>query len=168
MKQAPPRTYVYSGLDGIFYARCSPPKTGHPARTQVFRVEEKQDMPVDSYEFFSPRIELGWSPIAGKVAVLATRLANSADLSKQHELDFYLGGKHLKTYSTQDLMQMGAPTSMRLYEDGGKRAEFKLVGCQQVPGTNEYNFVISFASGKTCQFDILTGALRELPDSARN
>jgi hypothetical protein len=160
MKKAAERTYVYSALDGIFYARVKPSREGSPAKTQIFQVGEEKDSLIDSYDFYSPQVELGWSPIAGKVAVLATRLKPSSSNGKESEIDFFLGGKHLKSYSTEELIQLGAQSTARLYEDGKHRADFKVIGCHQIPGSNEYDFIITLGKEKTLRFNILTGMLR--------
>ena len=62
-------TYVQSGPDGVFYARCIPAeKEGHAGRTEVYRVLEGRDELVDHYDLYPRGVVLGWSPIAGKVA----------------------------------------------------------------------------------------------------
>lgn len=160
MKKAAERTYVYSALDGVFYARVKPAREKSPPRTQIFLVGDEKDTLLDTYDFYSPRVELGWSPIAGKVAVLAARLKTASNPNQENELDFFLDGKHLKSYSTEELVRLGASTTTRLYDDGREHADFKMIGCRQIPGTNEYDFVLEVNKGKLLKFNILTGELR--------
>jgi hypothetical protein len=35
-----------------------------------------------------------------------------------------------------------------------------MIGCEQVPGTNEYDFILDFGDGKQAKLDILTGEPR--------
>ena len=77
----------------------------------------------------------------------------------QVELTFHLGGKLLKSWTTADLVRLGAMTYHK-EEGGGMRAEFHVVGCEQILGTNQYVFTLSLANGKKVSFDILTGEVR--------
>src|SRR5512144_1690906 len=94
--------------------------------------------------------------LAGKVAVMSP-LEAASTRDKQIEFAFHLGGKLLASYSTASLEAMGLEIE-RSRE--GDRAQFKALGCVQVPGTNEYDFVIETSSGKKFGFDILTGKVR--------
>lgn len=153
--------YVHSDLDGFFYARCIPADaTGNSGKTEIYQVKKDKDQLVDSYNVYSKNgLRLGWSPIAGKVAVMLIRPKDDADLTKQEELLFFLGGKQLSRYTTADLQKMGAQVQPKMYD--GKHANFKALGSRQVAGTNEYDFVISM-NGKEVGFNILTGKQREL------
>lgn len=67
------RPYVQASDGGAFYARCLPAgEKGTKGTTTVYRVRSEGDEPVDRYEWYAPGgVFLGWSPIRGKVAVLA-------------------------------------------------------------------------------------------------
>jgi hypothetical protein len=93
----------------------------------------------------------------GKVAVLGLRPEPSDSLDKQVELRFYLGGKHLKSWTTAQLQGLGAEVSVG--KPGGRIAIFEVVGCEQVPRTNEYVFTVQIGKEKKLSFDILTGDL---------
>ncbi len=112
--------------------------------------------------FASDALHLGWSPIAGKVAALAVdRETAAADPAKQVEFRFYLGADHLATYTTADLVKMGAKLGRRFADDDGPhRADARVIGCEQIHNTNDYVFriVLGTANGeRTVDFDILTG-----------
>jgi len=149
--------YVQSGLDGVFYARCIPQEaTGSAGFTDIYKVHRNGDELVDHYDWFTKHGDvLGWSPIAGKVAIMAIRKDAPAPPDQQIEFSFYLGGKLLKSWTTADLNRLGAEVSRSFY--GGERAIFQVLGCEQIPGTNEYVFSIKIAKDKKISFDILTG-----------
>ena len=44
---------------------------------------------------------------------------------------------------------------------GGIHPDFRLVGCEQVPGTNEYDFILDVGNGRLVKLDILTGEPRK-------
>lgn len=149
--------YVRSDLDGFFYARCIPNDSGG-GKTDIYQVKKEKDLLIDSYPVYSRNgLKLAWSPIAGKVAMMLIRSESNSDLSKQEEFAFYLGGKQLAQYSTADLERLGAAIGQE--RGGGKRAQFNVIGAQQVPGTNEYDFVISIGA-KEIHFNVLTGKPR--------
>jgi hypothetical protein len=150
--------YVQSGPDGVFYARCVPADCG-PGSTKIFRVLGDTDKLVDSYDWYSPDgVVLGWSPIEGKVAVMCLH-GSGRDPGKpaagQPEFSFHLGGKLLKSYTTRELVDLGAEESA--LPQGGRGAVYKVVGCEQVPGTNRYLFVVEVKGGRRISFDITTG-----------
>src|SRR5437879_3215435 len=84
-KEAANRPYVQSGPDGVFYARCNPAAaTGTSGSTEICKVQKDQDEQVDRYDWYTKHgVVLGWSPMAGKVAVLAIRPQPSDSLDKQ-------------------------------------------------------------------------------------
>jgi hypothetical protein len=164
-KAGPHRAYVQSGPDrlgSVLYARCVPSgEKGSAGRTQVFRVRAEGDEALDEYDWFAPGgLVLGWSPIAGKVALLAVMQDEAADnWMAQEALRFAMGGERLASYTNGQLIEMGAKEIVdSVY---GRRAGFGIVGCEQLPGTNEYDFVIEIDDGKTLRFDITTGKLRQ-------
>ena len=152
--------YVQSGPDGVFYARCIPRETrGSGGFTDIYKVQKDHDELVDHYDWFTKHgVVLGWSPIAGKVAVMAIRKDAPSPPDQQIEFSFYLGGKLLKSWTTADLNRLGAEVSPSFY--GGERAVFQVLGCEQVPRTNEYIFSIKIAKDNKVSFDILTGDLQ--------
>lgn len=149
--------YVQSGPDGVFYARCVPDAAqGSKGTTTIYRVRKDGDEVVDKYDWYARRgVVLGWSPIAGKVAVLALGGPPAPGSEKPSELSFHLGGKRLASYTADDLKEWRAQIAARELV-GEERAMFKVVGCEQVPGTNDYRFVIEI-DGKKLAFDVLTG-----------
>jgi len=144
------RPYVHSGADGVLYARCVPDQvTGSAGRTRVYNVGRDTDDLIETYDWYAQGgVRLGWSPAAGKVAVMARR--NGAELS------FYLGGKPLASYSADDLGRLGVQVAKR-QDPGGP--VFRMVWCEHVPGTNEYDFVIE-SKGKRLASDVVTGRPR--------
>ena len=157
VKEAGNRPYVQSGPDGVFYARCIPNEaTGSAGFTDIYRVQKERDELVDHYAWYSKRsVVLGWSPIAGKVGVMSFGKDEPTSLDKQVEFSFYLGGKFLKSWTTADLQRLGVEISPNA--NGAKRAVFQVAGCEQIPNSNHYVFMLQFGKDKTISFDILTG-----------
>ena len=150
------RPYVQSGPDGIFYARCIPNgNLGAEGTTKVSKVGREKDELLDTYDWYAPDgVTLGWSPIAGRVAVMA----RGSELGS--ELSFYLGNKKLASYTVEELGKFGVEVAKRRSTAGPEvKAEFRVVGCEQVPGTNDYDFVIE-SKGQRLAFDIVTGKPR--------
>jgi hypothetical protein len=155
-KEAGNRPYVQSGPSGVFYARCIPETNKGPVGvTEVYRVGKEGDQLVDRYDWYTKHgVILGWSPIAGKVGLPAIRKDEPTAPDKQMEIGIYLGGKLLKSWTTAEFQSLGAKVERSVH--GGERAVFTVAGCEQIPGTNEYVFVVSFGEKKV-SFDILTG-----------
>jgi hypothetical protein len=153
--------FVQSMEMGVFYARCIPDEPqGTKGTTKIYRVHKSQDELVDSYDWYAKNgLELAWSPIAGKVAVIALGGAQNTEQEEQTELSFYLGGKFLSSYTSRDLEKWGADVQLRFGS-----AIFKVLGSEQIPGTNEYVFSIEI-KGKKILFDILTGKPYIMPKS---
>jgi len=170
MKRATNMPMVISGLDGRFYVRCVPTKEdGGAGSTKVYRVESSKDVLLDSYDFYPQHgIWIGWSPKAGKVALLTRLVEQNVDPNKQVELTFYLGGKKLNSYTTAQLLKMGAQKKIDMI--GGNCAEISVRGCEQVPGTNDYDFVVRTGLKSVLRFDILTGKAKAcgLTDTSSN
>jgi hypothetical protein len=148
------RPYVQSGPDGVLYARCVPDGlTGSAGRTRVYSVGRDKDDLLETYDWYAQDgVTLGWSPTAGRVAVMARRNGG--------ELSFYLGAGRLASYGVDDLGKLGVEVGRRRDTAGPTlRAEFRVIGCEQVPGTNDYDFVIE-SNGKRLAFDITTGKPR--------
>ncbi|HOX56393.1 MAG TPA: hypothetical protein P5205_07085 [Candidatus Paceibacterota bacterium] len=161
-KLAVNRPYVACIQGGTYYARCVPSgKSDSAGSTDIYRVGREKDERVTHFDWYSrDGLVLGWSPIAGEVAVVA-RPGEPADTpDKQIELSFYLGGKHLRSWTTADLQELGATVGGAMEaEPVTRRAEFQLGGWEQIDNSNEYVFSIQFAGGKKVSFDILTGGV---------
>lgn len=168
MKRAGNFPFVLSALDGRFYARCIPAKDeGGTGSTKIYRVESAKDVVIDSYDFYPPHgIWLGWSPKAGKVAVLNRLIEHNVDPKKQIELTCFLGGKKLASYTTEELWKMGAQKKLDMV--GGNCAEISISGCEQIPGTNDYDFVIRTGLNTYLRIDILTGKIRAAKSKGGN
>ena len=156
----PNQPYV-ACLGGVFYARAIPDEDrGSKGTTTIYRVRRDQDEVVERHAWYaSGGLHLGWSPIAGKVSTMALSRDMAKDPAEQVEFSFYIGVQHLATYTTADLAKLGAlvlPTG-----DSERRgAALRVVGCEQIPGTNEYVYRViltSSAGAKTIDFDVLTG-----------
>ena len=163
-KVAVNQPYVQSMKQGVFYARCIPSgKSGSSGFTEVYRVRLDKDERVARYEWYCrDGLVLGWSPIAGAISVMARPFEPSESPEKQVELRFYLGDKHLKSWTTAQLQALGAPLHWRTEDDPITRAAaFELLEWQQIDNSNEYVFTIRLAdgtpAGKVVAFDILTG-----------
>lgn len=127
-KRAGNRPYV-QGMDGpsVFYARCIPDgPMGNKGTTTIMRVEAAHDVEVDQYPWYSPRgVVLGWSPLKGKVAVMAFP-DPSPDQEDRVEFSFYLAGTLLASYTTSDLQKLGVDAGPS--HEGGKASQYKLLG----------------------------------------
>ena len=159
-KAAVNRPYVACMKGGAFYARCIPSgKFDSAGATDIYRVGMEKDERVAHYEWYSREgLGLGWSPIAGEVAVMARRGEPADAPDKQIELSFYLGGKLLRSWSTADLQKLGATVGWATEEEPmTRRAQFQVGGWEQIDNSNEYVFSVQFAGGKKVSFDILTG-----------
>lgn len=147
--------YVQSGPGGIFYARCIPdgPK-GPEGVTEIYRVRKDGDELLDRYDWYADGgVVLSWSPIAGKVGVLAIHGTIMMPRDPGHvELAMYLGGKLLRKWTTAELQKF-EPKDVQLPVG---RVVGSSVGCEQVANTNEYVYVVNIG-GKRVLFDILTG-----------
>ena len=159
-KRADNRPYVQSGADGVFYARCIPAEAeGTGGRTEICRVGMERDEVIDRYDWYTAHgVVLGWSPLKGKVSVLAIIQEEADEWRRQEELRFMLGGQKLKSYTSADLLALGA--GEQVSKPGGQRAAYRVIGCEQVPLTNEYDYVIEVGKDKRLRFDITTGELR--------
>ena len=150
-----------------FYARCIPEEgRGSAGTTQVLRVRAQGDELVTAYPWFNKNgLVLGWSPKAGRVAVMRVRQDEGLPLEEQVEFSFYLGDELLQSYTTTDLVKLGATVGrdMAAFEGGlsidSKRARYRVEGCKQVQGTNDYYFLASLDETRTLSFDVLTGKL---------
>lgn len=157
-KPSPNFPYVQSGPDGVFYARCIPDEDrGTKGTTRVFRVGKERDEPVDAYDWYAKGgVVLGWSPLAGKVAIMAVGGPPSAGSGAPAALSFHLGGKLLASYAADELKRRWGAETMLRSTPGEEQIAFQVVGCEQVPGTNDYRFVIEML-GRRVSFDVLTG-----------
>ncbi len=154
------RPYVACIKGGVFYARCIPSgKSDSTGFTDLYRVGMEKDERVAHYDWYSREgLVLGWSPIAGEVAIMARRNEPADSPDKQIELSFYLGGKHLRSWTTAELQTLGATVGwVKEHEPLTRRAELQLGDWEQIDNSNEYIFTVRFAGGKKASFDILTG-----------
>jgi len=99
--------------------------------------------------------------VGATASVMRFRQDEGKEFDKQIELSFYLGGKLLKSYTTADLVKLGARTA-RSSADLGPRAIYKPIECRQVPNTNDYYFAIDLENGTTLRFNVLNGKLCRL------
>lgn len=125
-KDAPNRPYVQSGPGGVFYARCLPAAaTGTSGFTEIYKVQTDRDELVNRYDWYNKHgVVLGWSPIAGKVAVMAIRPQPSDSMDKQVELGFYLGGKLLKFWTTRNYRTSAHMSSLASLAEGWLCSKF--------------------------------------------
>jgi len=148
-----------------FYARCIPTKSsGNEGTTQVLRVRPEGDEVVATFAWYNRNgLVMGWSPKAGKVAVMRVRQEEGLPPEKQIEFSFYLGELLLRSYTTADLMKLGAHVERdavameRGFGASSRRAAYRVEGSNQVPGTNDYYFRVRLSDAQTVCFDIITG-----------
>jgi antitoxin component YwqK of YwqJK toxin-antitoxin module len=142
--------YVESMEGGRFYARAEPGEAaGSKGTTKIYSVNSEGDILIDNYDWYNAGgVILDWSPIVGKVAVLRKRQGNGIEMS------FYLGGKHLISYTYEELEKMGAKF---LLTSAGKIMNIEYQGTEQIPWTNQYIFKIGIPGIGVKRFDFLTG-----------
>jgi hypothetical protein len=152
---------------GPFYARCLPAKSkGNDGTTQILLLRPEGDTVITTYSWYNAGgIEMGWSPKAGKIAVMRLRQDSGLPAQKQTELSFYLGDRLLWSYTTADLAKLGAKVKRDVYaiESGfgvaSTRAAYDVEGCVQAWSSNDYYFKVRLDDKNTLNFDILTGKL---------
>jgi hypothetical protein len=151
------RGYVTAGPDGVLYARSIPSQaSGDAGVTEIFQVKTEGDQKLDRYEWYNAAgLILAWSPIAGKVGIMRLKQDTGKEPNEQIEFSFYIGGKHLRSYTTADLLRFGADL-IADYPRGTKRAGYTVVGAEQIPRSNDYVYSI-LIKDKKVQFDVLTG-----------
>ena len=150
-----------------FYARCIPANdAGSEGTTQILRLRPEKDEVLTTYVWFNRNgIVMGWSPKAGKVAVMRVRQDEGLPAEKQIEFSFYLGDQFLRSYTTEDLVKLGAKIDRdgvaleRGFGVSSRRAVYHVEGCRQAWNTNDYYFSVRLDETQTLDFDILTGKL---------
>jgi hypothetical protein len=150
-----------------FYARCIPDKSrGSEGTTQILCLQPKGDEVIATYAWYNRNgIVMGWSPKAGKVAVMRVRQEEGVAVEKQIEFSFYLGDQCLASYTTADLVKLGAKVELDAgaieagLDASSKRAVYRVAGCKQVWNTNDYYFSVRLDETQALSFDILTGKL---------
>ena len=175
-KSAENRPYVavFAG-QSPFYARCLPDDSrGNKGTTQVLRVQREGDEAITTYAWYNRHgLVMGWSPKAGKVAVMRMKQDAGLPIEKQIEFSFYLGRQFLRSYTTADLAKLGAKVQLdaQAVEDGlgvsSKRAVYRVEGCKQAWNTNDYYFSVRLDETQTLAFDILTGNLCRIEKDGR-
>ncbi len=175
-KSAGNRPYVVT-MDGLspFYARCIPDgDRGSKGTTRILRVRREGDAVVATHAWYNRRgLVLGWSPKAGKVAVMRTRQDAGLPAEEQIEFSFYIGDSFLRSYTTADLVELGAglepDRNAREYGLGvqSKRAVYRVEGCKQAWCTNDYYFSVRLDERRALSFDILTGGLCRIEKDGR-
>lgn len=153
---------VTSGERSPFYARCIAAKaTGSEGITQVLRVRPENDEVIATHAWYNRNgIVLGWTSKEGKIAVMRLRQGEGSNEDEKIEFSFYLGDRLLRSYTTADLVKLGANVEQRgKMGDSSKRAIYSVEGCKQVWNTNDYYFSVKLSDAQTLCFDVLTGRL---------
>ncbi len=149
------------------YARCLPAgNEGSEGTTQILRLRPEGDVVIETHAWFNRNgIVLGWSPRQGKVAVMRLRQDEGLSRERQIEFSFYLGDQFLRSYTTADLVLLGARVERDLdaIERGlgmhSERAVYRVDGCKQAWNTNDHYFSVTLEDARTLAFDVLTGRL---------
>ena len=159
---------------GPFYARCLPDDlTSSKGVTKILRVQKEGDQLVTTFDWYNRSgILLGWSPTAGKVGVMRLRQDQYLPPEKQIEFSFYLGDQLVRSYTSADLVKLGAVLrpdfiaqemlSLQPNAAGGtppQRADYQVEGVFQVWNTNDYCYRVKLDATHALNFDIITGRL---------
>lgn len=157
------RAYVQSGQDGVSYARVVPEGKSWKGYTEIFKVDQAGDKLLHRIPFYAPGgVSLCWSPVAGKWSTLMWNIKYGRTLEPNPpELRFFSGDTLLRTYSSQDLKELGVKVSKKR---PGHTSTIDQARCEQVPNTNNYDFMVESEDqlGKPLilKADILTGDLK--------
>ena len=144
--------------DGLFYARCVPAdRDGSAGTTVILEVGRETDRVVDRYDWYSrERVRLGWSPLAGKIAV-ASRAELPGAGRPPTQLSFHLGGKLLKSYTLEQLKPLGLGEHPVVSSNGQHQIAIDAMA-YDLENTNRRYFPVRFGRGREpVRFDILTG-----------
>ncbi len=162
---------VQSALGGAYYVRTVPSgDVGTDGNTKVFQVKRDGDKLLDEYPvYMRGELYLGWSPIAGKwclVHLEPERITSNDDFRKIGQvsrLAFFMGGKNIGAYTSQDLEKMGLKRRVQtlIHKQPG---QFIVQGICQIPMTNSYVLKIEKISEKpneieTLLLDVTTGKI---------
>lgn len=160
---------VQSAFGGSYYVRSIPSEDfGSKGKTQVFKVNRDADQVLDEYPvYMRGELFLGWSPIAGKwclVHLEPARVSSDIDygnMSKVSRLAFYMGGKEVFSYTSEDLQKLGLKKKVSHLQNH-HTGDFIVHGIEQVPLTNHYVFSIekigvSLNDTEKLLLDITTG-----------
>ena len=118
---------------------------------------------------------LGWSPILGKwclVHLEPARVSSDIDfdnMGKVTRLAFYVGGKEIFSYSSEDLQKLGLERKVA-HLTNNLTGSFTVHGIDQIPLTNHYVFAMERTVGNQTNtekvlLDITTGKV--LADDSR-
>jgi hypothetical protein len=165
-KSAGNRVYVVA-FEGQspFYARCIPDESkGSKGTSQIMRARREGDEVITTHAWYNRNgLVLGRSPKVGKVAVMRVKQDEGLPKGKQIEFSFYLGDQFLRSYTTADLVKLGAKlerdANARERGLNSKRAAYHVEGCKQAWNTNDYYFSVRLNESHTLNFNILTGKL---------
>jgi len=129
-KPVPNFPYIKCGLDGFFYLKAIPKDlSGEAGPTKILKVGKDGDELVDEYNWYTRgELYLGWSPLAGKVALI--RLEKENLELRPHgceilKLVFYLGGKEIRSYNKEQLQGMDLIQPVIIFY--GRDGDFKVL-----------------------------------------
>jgi len=149
---------------------------GSKGKTQVLRVRNSGDELLDEYPvYMRGELYLGWSPILGKwclVHLEPARVSSDIDfdnMGKVTRLAFYVGGKEIFSYSSEDLQKLGLERKVA-HLTNNLTGSFTVHGIDQIPLTNHYVFAMERTVGNQTNtekvlLDITTGKV--LADDSR-
>jgi len=158
---------------GPIYARCLPDDlTSSKGTTQIMQVQKEGDQVITTFNWYNRSgILLSWSPTAGKVGVMRLRQDEYLPPDKQIEFSIYLGDQLVRSYTTAELVKLGAVLEhdmaaqemLALKPDttnfSPMRATYEVEGVFQVWNTNDYYYRVKLDATHTLNFDIVTGRL---------
>lgn len=158
---------VQSAFNGKYYVRSVPAEAfGEKGTTKIFKVKSDADEILDEYPLFMRgELLLGWSPSKGKwclVHIEPERITSKNDfrkLGKRSRMNFYMGGKKLRSYTGEELEKMGLKRHVVMSH--GNSGDFIVKGIEQIPRTNDYVLsiekVITKNKTEKILLDITTG-----------
>ena len=162
------RAFVKPQVHG-HYCRCIPDhKRGDKGVTQILKLQRGGDALVNEYPWYNNQgVVLGWCGEVQGIAVMRVkqdRWWTRRTMDQRVELSFYLQDKLLRSYTTRDLLKLGAEeTQIHVDVEELHRetvADFKVVGWQRIGETRTSVFTIKVGDGKEIHFDTLTGNLQ--------
>lgn len=138
---------------GVYYAKSIPDSlSGVQGTTEIYKVKPDIDELIYTYDWYSLNgITLSWSPLGG----LGVLRLNIFDF--KNPLSFYMDGVHLKTYSSEELVVMGAK---KRYSTCGWHFDINFVKIgYDLSNTNNRFYILDFKHDNVKHFNLINGQL---------
>lgn len=157
-QEASNRVYVKASTYGQFYAKCIPhERYGLKGTTKVYQVGKEEDVLIQTYDWYSPRIFL--EGFLGTPRVYVVQMGpwqrGRKASAEHHAIAFYKNDKLLKKYSTLDIAgaEDNVSSSVSHYTIFSKVLGFRR------PFGDQLIFDVETHGGRIISFDTETGTV---------